>query len=91
MIYINIDVKIPFVRARFDTIWYKGCLPYKNKSFEIQVDRTDTLFNFHFSWTTKQDHAGITLELGFMTLHTYITFVDTRHWDDETNAFKVYT
>ena len=65
----------------------------KYKSFEIQLDRfTDgkNWFNFHFKWTKKEDHAGLSLFLELFTVFLDITIHDTRHWDLEKQCWCIY-
>jgi hypothetical protein len=48
------------------------------------------LFRIEFEWTVGQDHAGVRLELGLFGYQLDLGFHDSRHWDIDTNAWKVY-
>jgi len=91
MIYFNIEASVPFMQDKFETIWYKGkVFNKKNKSLEMQVDRTNGLFGLSFRWAAKCDHAGLTLELSLLTFHFYGTYSDTRHWNDDEDRWYEY-
>lgn len=90
MIYINLSINMPFMKHKFKVLWHNAWPITTNKTLECQIDHTNDLLTAHFAWTTKQDHAGLTLELALLTLHCYITFVDNRHWDIENDTWEVY-
>jgi len=65
----------------------------KNKSFEFQFETWKnwwSYFNIDISWTRQTDHAGFTFMFEVMGVMLVITIYDHRHWDDETNDWKIY-
>ena len=54
----------------------------KNKNLEIEgLSWQDDIFAFIFSISSKQDHAGLRLELCLLTLRLGISVYDSRHWN----------
>jgi hypothetical protein len=49
------------------------------------------LFRFEIEITTRQDHAGLNIELGLLGYHIGFTFYDNRHWNEEEGRWMVYT
>ena len=45
------------------------------------------LFDCDVRWTRKQDHAGIEIGIGILGYGISFRIYDTRHWDDEQNAY----
>ncbi len=88
MIYFNVNLRNPFWADRFQSIktWF-GHTPWKNKYWEIQLMKDCELFRIEFSWTIREDHAGVRLELGFAGYKVSFTFYDNRHWDYDTDAW----
>jgi len=48
------------------------------------------LFNIQISWSRKCDHAGHDFTINFLWFMIHLSIYDTRHWDDDTDAFKIY-
>ncbi len=91
MIYFNINLRKPSWWDRFENIksWH-GPAVLKNKYWEVQVCKTPDLLRIEVEFTIKQDHAGLNVELGLLGYQISLTVYDCRHWDDETNTYKVY-
>lgn len=89
MINISLSLNNPFSR-RWETIYYKGGLLSKNKSCEVQVFKDNTIVSVDVRLTFRTDHAGIELEFGFLGYSIRASINDNRHWDSETNSWKVY-
>jgi hypothetical protein len=90
MIYFNINIRNPWWN-RFESLWEKsGDTPWKNKYWEAQLMKDDELFRIEFSFTTRQDHSGVRLELGLLGYKASFTFYDSRHWNDEEGRWYVY-
>ena len=91
MIYFNINIRNPLWWDRFRNIkWWHGSTPFKNKYWEVQALKTDNLLRFEFGFTTRQDHAGVNLELGLLGYEMHFTFYDNRHWDEDNNCWQSY-
>jgi hypothetical protein len=49
---------------------------------------TRTLIGFEFSYTRRQSHAGLTVELALLGYSLSFMIYDTRHWNQETGAWE---
>jgi hypothetical protein len=91
MIYFNINIRNPRWWNRWEGIkHWSGSTPFKHKFWEVQFMKNSELFRIEFNWTVQQDHAGVQLELGLFGYQLDFNFYDNRHWDTETNSWKVY-
>lgn len=90
MINFNVRLYNPFSN-RFDSgrFWH-GVVGSTRKAWEIQIMKTNTVFEIDFQLTVRQDHAGIKLELGLVGYNICAQIYDTRHWNDEENRWHVY-
>jgi hypothetical protein len=93
MIVLTFAIQNPYFKGwrDFKNIrnWH-GTLPFKNKYWEFEVMRSGSLLEFDFTVRTRCDHAGVTLGLGLFNYSVNLTAYDNRHWDHETNTWKVY-
>lgn len=91
MIYFNINIRNPFWWERFENLWTKhGDTPWKHKHWEAQFMKDCELFRIEFNWTTREDHAGVKLELGLLGYKLALSFYDSRHWDWKNNCWTNY-
>lgn len=60
----------------------------KNKTVEIEVTRSNVLFEIELSAQTKTDHAGADLALGLLGHTVHLSFYDNRHWDYKNNQYE---
>lgn len=91
MIQFSINISNPFWSDRWSSLKYWSCdKPRNNKSWEIQLMKSSELIGFDFDWTTRQDHAGIRLELGVAGYKVAFNWSDTRHWHTEKNRWVNY-
>lgn len=76
----------------FKHLLAKSWMYSKHKACELEICKDGTtLFEFNFSWSFRgQDHAGLRLAFGLFHYSVMFTQYDTRHWDEETNNWKVY-
>ncbi len=89
---ICVNIRHPKWYERFENIkCWAGETFIEHKFWEIEIIKNDNLLRFEFGFTTQQDHAGINLELGLLGYEIHFTVYDSRHWDLETNSWKVYT
>ena len=88
MIYFNFNIRIRAWASNFKSYktWH-GILT-QNKAWEIQLMKTDCLFRAIVDISTKQDHAGINIELGLFGYEIDATIYDVRHWDSEWSCWK---
>ena len=79
---------------RTDKVWNILYSKYgsitKNKSWEFNIYRTSSIINVEFHWTLKGDHAGMRVMMGILGYEVELNLYDTRHWDYDTNTWKVY-
>jgi len=83
MINFGINITNPF-STRFENraVWH-GKLS-KNFAWEVELLRTNTIFEFTFNLSFRQDHAGLRIELGFLSFSIGAHVYDVRHLDHET-------
>lgn len=91
MIYFNINIRNPRWWDRFENLfnWAKKT-PFENKWVEFEVLKIDDLFRIEFEFTTRQDHAGLNIELGLFGYRAMFSFYDTRHWNEEAGRYYTY-
>jgi len=89
MINFSFRLSNPF-SDRWDTVYHKSALLGKHTGAEIQVIKDNTIVDFDFRWTTRQDHAGIMLELGLFGYSVILHYYETRHWNSEAGRYYNY-
>lgn len=88
MIYFNFGLSNPFC-SRWDNVYNRSAVLGK-KAVEFEIYRDTTIVSFGFRWTTRQDHAGMNLELGLLGYTVSLQYYDTRHWNEEAGRFYNY-
>ncbi len=68
-----------------------GISPFKNKFWELQVDKTNDIVGFEFRYTTRQDHAGVYISLALFGYDVIFNVYDNRHWNSEESRWMIYT
>ena len=53
----------------------------KTKAWEVQLYRSNVIFEFLFKVKIKYDHPGIELNLGLFSFNISFLVYDNRHWD----------
>ncbi len=88
MIYFNFNLRNPWWSDRFANIkcWHRPT-PIQNKYFEVQIIQNDNILRLELSYTIRQDHAGLNLELGLLGYEIHFTLYDNRHWDYNNNKW----
>jgi hypothetical protein len=89
MIYLNLNIRNPW-SSRFENVWNKAGPVTQNKTWEIELLKTDNWLRFEFRYNIMQDHAGIGLELGLLGWEFHIGVHDNRHWDYTNGRWEVY-
>ncbi len=69
---------------------WNGIIGSSYKAWEVQVMETNNIVEFEFRLTFRQDHAGISLELGLLGRNICAQIYDTRHWNHNENKWKNY-
>ena len=89
MIHLRFEIRNPWSKDRFKNLGRIGGQISKNKAWELEHSFYDAvIFNIECKFTTKQDHAGLELVLGFLGHEVHFMIYDRRHWDFETNKWK---
>lgn len=88
MINFSFGLRNPF-SDRWDNIYNRSAALGK-KAVELEVYRDTTIVSCSFRWNTRQDHAGMQLELGLFGYTVSAQYYDTRHWNEETGRFYDY-
>jgi len=89
MIYINLSLMNPWSDL-FDPMLSFSKRLSKNKAFELELYRSNTIIEFETRLTFREDHAGLTLGLGLFSYTLRAQFYDTRHWNYDKKAWETY-
>lgn len=89
MIHFNFGLSNPFTH-RWTTVYYKDFLFAKHKGGEIQVVKDNTIVSFAFRFSTRTDHAGVSLDLGLFGFSVMLQYYDTRHWNEKEGRYYIY-
>ena len=87
MLYLSFKIDNPYT-DRFNVVFNRSGKLTKNKSWEIEILKVNSLLNFQLQYTTRTDHAGLHLELGVLGYELGFTIYDVRHWDHINNCCK---
>ena len=91
MIYLNFSLRNPWNRGGFDNLWNKSWIISGYKYLEVEVTSDEeTVLKIQLSLTARQDHAGLTVELGLLGRSVHFSIYDTRHWDTDKNTWVTY-
>ncbi|NBS67678.1 hypothetical protein EBT31_02030 [bacterium] len=76
---------------RFEVIYSAGGkTPNPTKFWEIGLYKTNKILGVNFSYTIREDHAGIWLELDLLGYGAELRLYDFRHWDYENKCWHTY-
>jgi hypothetical protein len=89
MIYISFGLSNPWSRA-FDNLWNRSGRLTENTSWELELLNTRQLVGFELSYTRRQDHAGLRVELALFGYSMSFMIYDNRHWNGNTNDWEQY-
>lgn len=90
MISLNFNIRNPFSN-RWKCIYSRsGRTPFKNKFWEVQVDKTSDILGLELRITARQDHAGVFVSASLVGYEIIFNFYDSRHWNDEFNRWQTY-
>ena len=87
MINLKFDLSNPF-SDRWANVYNTGGYLTENKSWEFQIMKTNTVVDASLCFTTRNDHAGLTLELGLLGFSGHLTIHDNRHWDYKNKCWE---
>jgi hypothetical protein len=89
MIHISFGLSNPWGRP-FDNLWSRSGLITNHTAWEVELLQTRQVIGFEFSYTRRQSHAGLTVELAVLGRSVSFRIYDTRHWNPETGAWEVH-
>ena len=89
MIHISFGLSNPWGQP-FDNLWNRSGLITNHQAWDVELVQTRELIGFEFSFTRRQSHAGLTVELAVLGRSISFRIYDTRHWNPETGAWEVH-
>lgn len=91
MIYFGFNITNPWSK-RWENVWNKVLFtPHTSKYIELEYIRDNSLASFSFRLTTRQDHAGLMIDVGLLGHCFSFQFYDIRHWNSEAGRWMIYT
>lgn len=91
MIYVGFNIANPWSK-RWTNVWNKVYpTPHPNKYIELEVLKDSTILAASFNFTTRQDHAGLTVEVGLLGYSFLFQLYDTRHWNSKEGRWMRYS
>lgn len=90
MISFSFNIRNPYSQ-QFKNLWNKMWYVYTNKYAELEVYRDSSFLSFNFSWTIRQSHAGLDIELGLLGYCLHFNLYDNRHWNYEAGRYYKYS
>ena len=89
MLFFNVNLTNPW-SSKFKSlkVWHGQCGRYR--AWEVQIMKTNTVLEVEVGYTVKQDHAGLTVELGLFGYNIQAQYYDCRHWDHDNNCWQIY-
>lgn len=89
MLHLSLMLSNPFAKHSFDNLFCKAFSLSENKTLETELTyQGNGLFEFSFSLTFRQDHAGIQLSVGLFGLAVSAHVYDNRHWNTELDDWE---
>lgn len=89
MMHITFGLKNPF-SDRWANIFNRSWVIAKTKAAEFEIYRDTVIVSFAFRWTIRQDHAGMSVEIGLLGYTASLQYYETRHWNEEAGRFYNY-
>lgn len=79
----NLSCKItnPWCKRKFKNVFCKHGVLSKNKAWEIEFIRHNSILELSLEWYMHQDHAGVSLALALAGYEIHMQIYDMRHWD----------
>lgn len=90
MIRLNFVIENPY-SDKFDAGYSWAGKITKNKAWEIQAYRSNTVVEATLEVKHRTDHAGIKIEFGLFSYSFVAQFYDTRHWNYEKRCWEQYS
>lgn len=86
MINLKFELSNPF-SDRWSSIYSTGGYLTENKSWEMQITKTNAIVRVSINFTMHSDHAGLTVEVGLLGFSANLSIHDNRHWDYENKCW----
>lgn len=91
MIYFGFNLNNPWCK-RWSNVWNKVIsTPHPSKYIELEVYKDNSIASFSFRLTTRQDHAGLDMEMGLFGYSFCFQYYDIRHWNSQEGRWMIYT
>lgn len=91
MIYFGFDITNPW-RRRWANVWNRVYpTPHPSKYIELEMFKDSTIVSFNFRFATRQDHAGVSIDIGLLGYSFKFQFYDIRHWNSVEGRWMIYT
>ena len=88
MIYLSLSLSNPFSN-RYSVVYGKtGKTWNPHKFWDLSICKQSSIIGFTFDFTTRQDHAGFSLEIELFGWGIEYRFYDNRHWDYKNGCWE---
>jgi hypothetical protein len=87
MINLDFTISNPF-SDRFRILASKCKMLTKHKAVEANIYWEANIIKLSLVYSTRQDHAGLQIEVGLFGYDFELHFYDTRHWDYKTHQWE---
>lgn len=91
MIALTLNLANPWSKRWSIIKCINGKTPFKHKFWELQLNKTADIIGISLLYTFRQDHAGLMLCASLLGYEAIFNFYDSRHWDNSTNNWYIYT
>ena len=89
MINFSFGLQNPF-SDRWAIVYHNSAMLGKHTGAEIQVIKDNNIVDFRIRWTTREDHAGVMLDIGLLGYTVMLHYYDTRHWNAKAGRYYNY-
>lgn len=76
--------------SRWSIVLNKNGTLTKNKAWEFNIYKTNTVLNVETKLSFRSDHAGLQIQFGLLGYEAEFHVYDTRHWDNNINDWARY-
>ncbi len=90
MINLSINIRNPWSQ-QFKNLWSHVWYVFEHKCLELEFYKDSSILSFNFSWTIRQSHAGLDIELSLLGYCVHANLYDNRHWNYKEGRWMIYT
>jgi hypothetical protein len=87
MFYTTLKILNPYSN-RFKIVFNCHGKLIKNKAWEFEILKVDSIINITVEFTSRTDHAGLRFEFGLFGYELGFTIYDVRHWNHIDNCWR---